>query len=182
VLSGAGSRVLSLRLAADSPLVVTGRHTGSANFIVDLVPRGLGGTTENLFNEIGSFVGQTAVADVSSGRYRVKVEADGNWVLRFQQPVPTGTARHVLGVISGRGARVIPVQSDHDLQPVVTATHRGQANFIVDLIGYGDTTGDQNLFNEIGNFHGQTLVEDMPQGSYLLYVQADGPWIIRFTE
>src|SRR5437867_1423480 len=64
VLSGAGSRVLSLRLTADSPLVVTGRHAGSATFIVDLVPSGLGsGTTDNLFNEIGSYVGQTAVAD-----------------------------------------------------------------------------------------------------------------------
>jgi hypothetical protein len=183
VLSGAGSRVLSLRLATDSPLVVTARHTGSANFIVDLVPRGLtGGTTENLFNEIGAYVGQTAVADVSSGRYRVKVEADGSWVLRFEQPVPTGSARHILGVVRGHGARVIPVQSDHHLQPVVTATHHGQANFIVDLIGYGNTTGDQNLFNEIGNFHGQTLVEDMPAGSYLLYVQADGAWTIRFAD
>jgi hypothetical protein len=174
--------VLSIRLAADSPLVVTGSHTGSSNFIVDLVGRGPNADTDdNLFNEIGRFFGQTAVSDASSGPYRVSVEADGSWVLRFQQPVSTGNERHILGTVTGRGARVIPVRADHDIQPVATATHRGQANFIVDLIGYGDTSGDDNLFNEIGNFHGQTLVEDLPTGSYLLYVQADGAWTIRFS-
>jgi uncharacterized protein YdbL (DUF1318 family) len=174
--------VLSLRLSADSPLVVSGSHTGSANFIVELVGRGPNaGRQEVLFNEIGRYAGQTAVAEVSSGPYRVSVNADGSWVLRFQQPLPTGSERHVLGVMAGRGARVIPVKADHDLQPVVTATHHGQANFVVNLIGYGNTTGEQLLFNEIGNFRGQTLVDDMPDGPYLLHVQADGKWLIRFT-
>jgi hypothetical protein len=174
--------VLALRLGADAPLVVTGRHTGSSNFIVDLVGRGAtAGVDANLFNEIGSFEGQTAANDISAGPYRVTVDADGSWILRFQQPMPTPAARHVLDTISGRGARVIPVLADHDIQPVVTAKHRGQSNFIVDLIGYGDTSGDLNLFNEIGNFQGQTLVDDMPEGGYLLYVQADGTWTLRFT-
>ena len=36
-LSGTGAMVQSLRLAANSPLVVTGNHQGESNFIVSLV-------------------------------------------------------------------------------------------------------------------------------------------------
>ena len=74
---------------------------------------------------------------------------------------------------------MIATQVDHEIQPIVTATHHGQANFIVD---YGDTSGELNLFNEIGNFHGQALAEEsMPSGGYLLHVQADGNWTLRFS-
>jgi hypothetical protein len=37
------------------------------------------------------------------------------------------------------------------------------------------------LVNEIGNYSGQTLVNEMPQGHYLLAVQADGPWTVKFS-
>jgi hypothetical protein len=161
---------------------VTARNTGSSNFVVQLVGRGpAGGTEDLLFNEIGSYAGQTAFADAKAGPYRVSVESDGNWVLYFQQPIATGTERHILGMASGSGARVIPVRADHDLQPIVTATHTGKSNFVVELIGYGDTSGEALLFNEIGHFRGQTLADDVPQGSYLLAVQADGNWSVRFT-
>jgi hypothetical protein len=59
---------------------------------------------------------------------------------------------------------------------------QGAVELIVDLIGYGSTTGEEGLFNEIGNFQGQTLMSSsLPRGSYLLDVQADGAWTIRFT-
>ncbi len=68
------------------------------------------------------------------------------------------------------------------MRPIVTATHRGESNFIVRMIGYGTTTGEVLLFNEIGNYHGQTLsTSTIPRGPYLLYVHADGSWSIRFT-
>jgi hypothetical protein len=102
-------------------------------------------------------------------------------VIRFTQPVPTGRAKPVPGTIRGRGADVVPIQAAQDLQPVVTGRHRGESNFAVTLIGYGDTSGSNLLFNEIGNFQGETLVDEMPEGSYLLEVAADGPWTIRFT-
>ena len=68
-----------------------------------------------------------------------------------------------------------------DLQPVVDATHRGQANFVVYLIGLGDVSGEQLVVNEIGNYSGQTLVDSMPEGTYLLEVMADGTWSVKFT-
>ena len=66
------------------------------------------------------------------------------------------------------------------MQPIVTGIHRGQSNFIVHLVGLS-FSGEEFLFNEIGNYRGQTLIDDMPRGNYLLAVQADGLWSIRFT-
>jgi hypothetical protein len=158
--------------------VATAFHNGQSNFIVHLVGAG---TDEGLFNEIGAYSGQAAVADVRPGRYRVAIQADGAWTLGFAQPTPPRGAKLIPGTISGHGARVVAIRSTRSMQPIVTATHRGQSNFIVHLIGYGTTTGEEGLFNEIGNYHGQTLVSSLPRGSYLLSVQADGAWAIRFT-
>jgi hypothetical protein len=178
VKRGSGSSVESVRLTEDSPLVVTGEHNGSANFIVEL--RGRGGADYLIFNEIGSYRGQFAVGDILAGRYRAAVDADGSWTLRFEQPVPSARAQAIPGRITGRGARVVPIRSSADLEPIVTARHRGEANFIVEVIGYGDVTGTILLFNEIGQFKGETLADPMPAGDYLLAVQADGAWTLRF--
>lgn len=180
VLRGSGARVLPVRLRADTPAVVAGTHRGSSNFAVELVSRS-GGLEELLFNDIGNYAGETAWEEAAAGRYRARITADGSWVIRFTQPVPTGRAKPVPGTIRGRGADVVPIQAAQDLQPVVTGRHRGESNFAVTLIGYGDTSGTELLFNEIGTFRGETLIDDMPEGSYLLEVAADGPWTIRFT-
>jgi hypothetical protein len=163
-------------MVRNGPLIVTAQHTGSSNFAINLVG---GGSNDLLVNEIGRYYGQVAVESVSKGRYRVAIDADGRWVLTFTQPIPSARlARPMPGRYSGHGARVVRLRSTRDLQPVVTATHRGQSNFAVNLIGYGNTSGNELLFNEIGNYHGQTLVDDVPQGHYLLAVEADGTWTI----
>jgi len=177
-ISGHGSRVVTIRLARNSPLVVTGFHNGQSNFIVRVVGSG---TNAYVFNEIGVYRGQAAVPDIKAGRFRVAVQADGSWTLGFAQPMPPRKARLIPGTISGQGARVVAVRSTRHMQPIVTATHRGESNFIVQMIGYGNTSGQAYVFNEIGNFHGQTLMDDLPRGTYLLYVQGDGPWTLRFS-
>jgi hypothetical protein len=177
-ITGHGARVLTIRLVRSTPLVVTAFHNGTSNFIVDLVG---GGQRENLFNEIGRYNGQTALSDVHAGRYRVAVQADGSWTIAFAQPTPPRSARLIPGTISGRGARVVAIRSTRSMEPIVTATHHGHSNFIVDLIGYGTTTGEVNVFNEIGNYQGQMLLDRIPKGPYLLHVQADGPWTLRFV-
>lgn len=176
VLNGNGSKVETIRLAANSPVVLTASHSGSANFVVELVGQG---TNELLVNEIGSYQGQVAVDEIRSGRYRVPVDADGTWTLRIEQPVPKPGDKNVIGKFSGRGSKVIALQSDSDLQPIITGQHRGQENFIVELVGFGTLEGSVLLFNEIGNFSGEAL-EDVPGGDFLLAVQADGNWTIRF--
>jgi hypothetical protein len=180
VISRSGAKVSTIRLAKGSPAVVTAQHRGSSNFTVELVSRG-GGGSELLVNEIGNYRGQVAVEDAAAGRYRVPVGADGRWTIRFTQPVPTSAAKRVPGAVAGRGARVVQIRATEDLQPIINVRHRGQSNFVVELIGYGDTSGYELLVNEIGNYTGETLLDDMPQGSYLLAVQADGPWTVRFS-
>ncbi len=175
---GHGSRVLTVRVPRVGPVVVTAIHRGSANFIVRLVGHGL---SELLINEIGSYAGQVAVAQADAGRYRVSIEADGSWAVILTRPIPGPSAKAVPATFKGQGSRVLRIRTTSDLQPIVTAKHRGESNFIVQLIGYGTVTGSNLLFNEIGNFNGQTLVDDMPAGSYLLAVQAEGAWTLRFT-
>jgi hypothetical protein len=76
---------------------------------------------------------------------------------------------------------VIQFRTSRDLQPIVTARHSGESNFVVRLIGYGNLAGGNLLFNEIGNYRGQTLVDDMPRGFYLLAIEADGSWSVGFA-
>jgi hypothetical protein len=178
VKKGSGSKVVSVRLTEDSPLVVTGTHSGSANFIVEL--KGRGGADYLVFNEIGNYRGQFAIADILAGRYRAAVDADGSWNLRFEQPVPPANAKTIPGRVTGRGARVVPLRSSEDLEPLIQAVHRGDANFIVEIIGYGVLSGSNLLFNELEQFRGEIIGPEMPAGDYLLAVQADGAWSIRF--
>ncbi len=178
VIRGVGARVVALRLPATRPLVVSGTHRGSSNFIVDLVPRN--GRSTLLFNEIGRFSGQTAVGDAVAGRYRIRVQADGAWVLRFAQPRPSRRARRIIGTFTGRGSRVVQARAARDLQPVVTARHTGRSNFIVELISYRDPSFPTLVFNEIGRYKGQTLIDELEKGSYLLHIEADGAWRLSF--
>jgi uncharacterized protein YdbL (DUF1318 family) len=176
-LRGTGSRVLSLSIARTDPIVVTGVFNGQANFIVHLVR---GSNTDFVFNEIGAFSGQALVEDGQAGRYRVTVEADGSWTLKFAQSL--APAKTLPGTLNGRGKRVVAVRVRTGFQAVVTGTHHGQSNFIVHVVGYGRQRGFIGyVFNEIGNFNGQYLIDSLPPGTYYVPVDADGSWRLRFS-
>jgi hypothetical protein len=182
VIRGTGARVVNVSLPRSAPLVVTGRNSGSSNFIVHLASRS-GGATEYLINEIGPWAGQVAWANAEAGRYRLVVDAEGPWTIALNQPTPSARkATLVPGAVAGRGSKVVQIRSLRELQPVVTGRHRGDANFIVHLIGIGGLTGEIYVFNEIGNYSGQTLIDEMPAGAYLLAVVADGGWSVRFAD
>jgi hypothetical protein len=57
------------------------------------------------------------------------------------------------------GPRAVQILATEDLQPVLEVRHGGPSNFVVDSIGYGETSGSELLVNEIGNCSGQTLVD-----------------------
>jgi hypothetical protein len=140
------------------------------------------GGSENLYNEIGPFSGQMAWPDAHAGAYRLAVQAEGSWRITLTQPQPKGHGKVVPGTISGSGAKVIPLRTSRDLSPTVTSRNTGNSNFIVDVIGYGPlVSGDQNVVNEIAPYHGQTIIDSMPKGDYLLEVLAVGPWTIKFS-
>jgi hypothetical protein len=171
--------VLTTRLSFRSPLIVTATHNGSANFVVKVVGNG---ADELLVNTIGRYSGQTVWSEAHRGRYRVAVEADGGWRVKLYQPVPADAKRNLIGKFTGRGDRALYVKTTRRVQPVLTSAHNGQANFVVKIIGYGGITGEDLLVNEIGHYHGQTLLDqEIPRGTYVVSVEADGTWSLRFT-
>src|SRR5690606_22463831 len=85
------------------------------------------------------------------------------------------------GAVTGTGATAVIVRSTKEFNAVVKGQHRGDSNFIVELVGTGDTSGREGLFNEIGAFGGETVV-DIPEGRMLLSVQANGPWTLAVSE
>ena len=97
ILRGTGARVVSVYVPRNSPLVVTGTHSGQSNFIVHMVKSG---NKEFIFNEIGRYNGQALVAEPAAGRYRVAVDADGAWTLKFTQPRPISGPHHWFRVSS----------------------------------------------------------------------------------
>jgi hypothetical protein len=177
VVRGTGKRVVSVNIARRDPIVVTGVHTGSRNFIVSMVK---GSAKAYVFNEIGRYNGQALVHEGAPGRWRVVVDADGAWTLKFAQGL--APARTLPTLLTGTGSRVVAVRVARDLQPVVTGSHRGQRNFLVGVTGYGTDDGYRDfVFNEIGRFRGETLIDDLPAGRYYVDVNADGAWTVRFS-
>lgn len=174
-LTGSGMRIVTVNIARSTPTVIAAKHTGSSNFIVEVL--GEGG--EMAINEIGSFRGQVVLASLAHGRHRVKVDADGAWSLRFTQPNPPANATAIPGSLSGKGQAVMWIRANEDESPIITGHHRGDSNFIVDIHS-ADGAGDENLFNEIGPFSGETTT-DIPAGDYLVSVVADGSWSLRFA-
>lgn len=174
-LSGSGMKVTSLNVARESPVVIKGTHRGSSNFIVEVLgddyPSGA-------FNEIGNYAGTTVLTGLSVGRHRVRVDADGSWTLRITQPDPPANPTAIPGAVTGKGSAVVWVRAAGDIDPIITGRHRGESNFIVNLLA-PDGSGEENLFNEIGIFSGETTTS-IPAGDYLLSVQADGSWSVRF--
>lgn len=127
----------------------------------------------------GPYRGTVLAEDVTRGRYRVRVEADGPWSLCHRQPDPAAGGPGILRTFSGGGAEVFPVRAPEDLTPIVAARHGGDGNFIVTLVAYGDqVSGRELLFNEIGADRGETLTA-VPGGTPAPVI-ADGPWSVRF--
>lgn len=181
MFSGTGQKVINFEVRSATPLVVKGTHSGSSNFIVEAIPRSTGGYGEGLFNEIGSYSGQTVWVEPTVGKHRLKVDADGPWTLTFTRPETMKGVALLPGAVKGTGATAVIVRSTKEFNAVVKGQHQGDSNFIVELVGTGDTSGREGLFNEIGAFGGETVV-DIPEGRMLLSVQANGPWTLAFSE
>ncbi len=171
--SGKGDKILRLKGELQTaPVIVSFTHHGSANFIVS--PLDATGTEGSaLVNVIGSYSGvvpmNLADDDETAG---LKIEADGRWTatIRALSDAPRWDGAKTL---SARGDQVFIIADavDSTTMNSVTLTHRGSANFIVDV--YGKDSGDTNIVNEIGHYSGQQV---LPTDAALLVVQADGPW------
>ncbi len=87
-LSGTGDKVTDPFYLAAGFAKVTGTYKGTSNFIVHLIDED--GNDDYLFNEIGSYTGETAITIGTAGNYRLEVQAQGwnsvgSWTVKFEQ-------------------------------------------------------------------------------------------------
>lgn len=178
VFSGNGQRVTDEFNLASVATAALFEHDGNSNFIVRLLDD-TGDSAELVINEIGYIDGARAFP-TERGDYRLEINADGSWEITLFQPLaPDEYVYTTPTEASGVGYDVFGVaklEGNH----VVTGSHDGDSNFIVELIdedasgAFGDT---DLVFNEIGEFQGETHTNF--EGYALLAVRADGNWSIE---
>jgi hypothetical protein len=174
MLSGKGNKVPRFTIPEDEAAIATITNKGSANFMVTSLAAD-GSDNELLVNEIGNYSG-TVLFDASSGQHSVafKVESDGTWAITIQ-PLSAAKVWDPTTPLAGRGDDVIAVSPAVSGLMTATISHKGQANFVV--YAYSPS-GQDLLVNEIGNFSGE---EAVPDGTYLLQINADGTWTVTPT-
>lgn len=152
--------------------VIEATHDGESNFQVSLEDDSDFG--ENFINEIGEFDGAQANL-VDEGEYILDVNADGNWDITIRQPrAIEGDALPV--TTSGAGPRVFgPVEFDGT--GVAAGEHSGESNFQVRILPMEGSFGE-NVFNEIGEFDGETSYSFDEIG--WIDINADGEWSLEF--
>jgi len=184
--SGTGDSVLGPIMLEPGVLFLVAGHNGQSNFIVQIV--GASGSEELSINEIGRYTGIRAHAVSSgsslfglvSGTHRIQVQADGPWTLKLMQERPSGGQPPPISD-EDNGDGVIRWLNLRKGQYVLTASHDGQSNFIVELLK-SDGSQTEYLVNEIGTYSGQAIIQvgsslfDVKPGLYAFVVQADGHW------
>ena len=157
--------------------VVAFEHDGDSNFIAELE----GPVDDLVVNTIGVTTGAAGVA-TDRGDYLFDVDADGDWSLTVGQPIaPPGEIRTPSVSASGDGpAMVGPVELDE--ATTFTGEHMSDdGNFIVEVYNEEAEGGfpDELVFNEIGEFEGETRVD--PAGVAWIDVEADGAWRLEIS-
>jgi hypothetical protein len=97
------------------------------------------------------------------------------------EPAPQPDPEPAVIKLTGKGTRVSKKFTLTEGLAVFSMTHRGHSNFIVDLRST-DGSVDENLVNEIGNFKGSWPLFLDSAATYLLKVDADGPWTFTITQ
>lgn len=171
-LSGSGQQATDQFELESGLAIFSMTHQGQGNFAVELLDEG-GETVDLPANVIGSFDGSSAFGAVA-GTYLLDVTADGPWSVTINQPRPSDAAE----------TRSFQGQAPVATEPFSFAgglarfemSHSGEGNFAVTVL---DADGNPVALpaNDIGNFQG-SAAESLPDGIYVLDVEADGPWTI----
>lgn len=159
----------------------TYEHDGQSNFAAELIDDQSGDTVDLLVNEIGTVSGCTGIG-LPDGEYLLDIDADGDWSFDIGEPfAPDDEYGVPPGSIEGEQTDVYG-EIEIDGRVTVSAEHRGDGNFTVAAWDEGNTRTlfDELLFNEIGNFEGETTAQ--LNGLFYIVVQAGGPYTIEITE
>ena len=186
---GTASQRVGPYSASQGLLLIDGTYSGSSNFIVSVEDSD--GVSDLSVNTIGAYTGVRGhqvgsdFLDLAPGNMFFDVTASGPWRLDVSNPSWTAGSGPPVNS-SGSGDTVIgPFSLASDLH-LLTATHSGSSNFIVELMK-ADGADSDLLANEIGSYGGTVpirvgsgfLVND--PGIYALVVQAEGSWNTSIT-
>lgn len=152
-------------------------HDGSSNFQVELIDNDSGETVEYLVNKIGDVSGAVGVG-LEVSEYIMDINADGAWAIELGEPyAPDDEYGVPPGTIAGEQPDVYG-EIDIDGRVTVSGQHEGDSNFIVQAWAEGSrgSFSDGVIFNEIGEFSGETSVQ--LNGLFYIEVEADGPYRI----
>lgn len=146
-------------------------HSGGSNFAVWVKDSASGRNVDLAANTIGPYDGSAATVLRQGGRFFLDVSADGAWTVEIKRP--TNLEARQPGEFSGSGPQVIVLELPQG-RVNVTGSHSGRGNFAVWMYG----ASSDLLFNEIGDFEGRQSFSATRAGSYVLAIDADGPWTI----
>jgi hypothetical protein len=162
--SGRGDAIIKLPSGASAGLV-TLTHSGSSNFVAEVLDKHNKSTGDLLVNEIGAYSGTTAFGfGMTDGGVKIKLMADGHWTARI---APISSAPKLGASASGKGDKVLLYDGEGGDFKI---THNGRSNFVVN-----QQTGElPNLaVNEIGKYSGVVPLEEGPS---VVLIKADGKW------
>jgi len=176
--SGSGSDETDEFELRDSITVFIAEHDGDDRFEPEM------GDEERLrrflpLREVGPYEG-TGAAGVPADTYHFEVIASGDWSVEVAQPESPEEAIHQLPVeVSGDGQDVVgPVEIPG--QATVTGTYEDETGFFVEALdeaGRGEQGQTVPVFNEVGEFSGQEVIE--MDAVCWIHVIAEAPWTIE---
>ena len=193
VFEGSGDGVTPEIDLQEGVVVLKAEHQGASNFDVNLLVEE--GESTLSVEAVGSYAGERA-HQVSAGRLRIEVKADGPWKIEVSQPQWEGGQEPPLE-FSGQGDGLVgPILLSTGLyRPKFT--HSGSGDFIVELLR-SDGPGSEQVVEHTGKFRGNVAVKvgapklagttkeqaemGLAPGSYILTVRADGDWTVEFPK
>jgi hypothetical protein len=178
-LSGNGQTVTDTFQASRFTTFVF-EHNGDSNFIVELINDSTGDSEDILINEIGQVSGAVGTG-LPDGDYLLDIDANGEWTIELGEPfAPEGEWGVPPASIEGESKDVYG-ELEIDDRVTFSAQHDGDSNFVVEVYDEMNTGpfADEIVFNEIGQFDGETSVQ--LSGLFYIVVNANGSYTIDIS-
>ena len=161
------------------PITAEYSHSGSGNFIVNLITlEGESYQDVLLANIIGQAEGAQVGTASANGGYNLDVQADGDWEITLEQP-SNPQPQSLPFDESGEGPSYIGPY-DFSGPTAIQGSHDGESNFIVTPVPVDPSDFGISVFNEIGQFEGSTTARI--EGVSYLKIEADGAWTLSTQE
>jgi hypothetical protein len=176
-LAGTGSKVAEFTLPHYYAAIVTITNKGSSHFVVSTLDQG-GTLLQPLVNVDGNFTGTVLLEsggfDLAFEKYAAAFDivSDGAWTMVVK---PTTAARRwdPTTKLSGRGDDVVLVRPPSSGLTTLWITHDGRSSF------YVTAHPMSTRYHRIVLAHGRyEAAVDLPDGTVILTVEADGAWTI----